>query len=248
MKLRSTILAGAALALLTTTAYATVYTVPSDVSAGHMNIRSGPGTNHSLLAAIPAGATVNAGRCVPRDDGIRGADWCIVTYNGVTGWVSTAGLMPGYASGEPPHRPNQPISPDWDSGPYAAMPAPTMTVQGYSLQCTPSLDRSDRNPVKNIWVSFDFDWTNMKMLGMSVNHERWNGELVDRFSQYREASINYEQGIFGWKGSWVKNHDHIMAGGAFEDRDGRWFYREKSWTNGVPDYDLTVPCVVYEAQ
>jgi uncharacterized protein YraI len=51
MKLKS-LLASAAFALLATTAHAAVYTVPSDVSAGHMNIRSGPGTNHSLLGAI----------------------------------------------------------------------------------------------------------------------------------------------------------------------------------------------------
>lgn len=32
--------------------------------------------------------------CVRRDDGIAGADWCLVTWNGLTGWVSQVGLMP----------------------------------------------------------------------------------------------------------------------------------------------------------
>ena len=31
-----------------------LFTIPSDVSAGHMNVRNGPGANHGLLGAIPA--------------------------------------------------------------------------------------------------------------------------------------------------------------------------------------------------
>ena len=90
------ILASLTMMITTTTAATadTLYTIPSDVSAGHMNVRTGPGTNYALLGAIPAGKTVSASRCVPRQDGIRGADWCLVTWNGPTGWVSKAGLMP----------------------------------------------------------------------------------------------------------------------------------------------------------
>jgi uncharacterized protein YgiM (DUF1202 family) len=71
-----------------------LFMIPYDVSEGHMNVRSGPGTNHGLLGAIPAGQTVGASRCAPRDDGIAGANWCLVTWNSLTGWVSQAGLMP----------------------------------------------------------------------------------------------------------------------------------------------------------
>jgi hypothetical protein len=186
---------------------------------------------------------------MPRDDGIRGADFCLVSYNGVTGWVSTAGLMPGYM---PPSASAPVLVPpgmDMQStprGPYAA-PAPSPTVEGHLLKCTPPLDRSDRNPVKTIWVSFDVDPASMRMLSMNVNHERWNGEVINRFDQYIDVQLDFEQGIYGWKGPWIKNPAHIMAGGAFVDRTVRWSYREKSWTNGVPDYDLTVPCVVAEA-
>ena len=70
------------------------FRVPADISAGHLNIRSGPGANHGLLGAIPAGQTVIASRCVKRDDGIAGADWCMVSWNGITGWASQVGLMP----------------------------------------------------------------------------------------------------------------------------------------------------------
>ena len=71
-----------------------LFVIPPDVSGGHMNVRNGPGANHGLLGAIPAGQTVAASRCVRRDDGIAGADWCLVTWNGLTGWVSQVGLMP----------------------------------------------------------------------------------------------------------------------------------------------------------
>ena len=70
------------------------FQVPYDVSAGKMNMRSGPGTNFALVGAIPAGAEVVATRCAPREDGINGADWCLVSFGGVSGWVSRVGLMP----------------------------------------------------------------------------------------------------------------------------------------------------------
>ena len=71
-----------------------LFVIPPDVSGGHMNVRNGPGANHGLLGAIPAGQTVRASRCARRDDGIAGADWCLITWNGLTGWVSQVGLMP----------------------------------------------------------------------------------------------------------------------------------------------------------
>jgi len=70
------------------------FQVPFDVSAGKLNVRSGPGANYDLLGAIPAGAQVTATRCAPREDGIVGADWCLVTWRGLTGWSSRASLMP----------------------------------------------------------------------------------------------------------------------------------------------------------
>ena len=54
--------------------------------------------NHGLIGEIRAGARVTASRCVPRDDGIAGANWCLVNYRSVTGWVSQAGLMPVFAT------------------------------------------------------------------------------------------------------------------------------------------------------
>jgi len=73
----------AVLALARTAHADMLFSIPTNVSAGHMNVRSGPGTNHGLLGAIPAGQTVSASRCVPRDDGIAGANWCLVTWRGI---------------------------------------------------------------------------------------------------------------------------------------------------------------------
>lgn len=75
-----------------------LFMVPPNVSGGIMNIRTGPGANYGLIGAIPAGQTVRASRCVPREDGIAGADWCLVSWNGLTGWVSQVGLMPMQSS------------------------------------------------------------------------------------------------------------------------------------------------------
>jgi hypothetical protein len=74
-----------------------VYRVPSDISGGHLNMRNGPGVNYALVGAVPAGSILRGKapiQCRPREDGIRGADWCHVAWNGVDGWVSRAGMMP----------------------------------------------------------------------------------------------------------------------------------------------------------
>ena len=101
-----------------------VFVIPPDVSAGHMNVRTGPGTNHGLIGAIPAGQTVRASRCVGRDDGIAGADWCLVAWNGLTGWVSRVGLMP---VNEPPApslpRPTAQVAPPRDQGEVTIAPS-----------------------------------------------------------------------------------------------------------------------------
>jgi hypothetical protein len=73
------------------------FQVPADISSGHLNIRNGPGVNYALVGAIPAGSILRGKpplQCSPREDGIRGADWCHIGWRGVEGWVSRAGLMP----------------------------------------------------------------------------------------------------------------------------------------------------------
>jgi len=50
-------------------------------TSGAVNIRSGAGTNHRVIAVAPPGAYVAVRKCVPR--------WCRVTYRGITGWMSS---------------------------------------------------------------------------------------------------------------------------------------------------------------
>lgn len=253
------LLISAAMLTLSGAAQAGVYTVPNDVSAGHMNMRNGPGTNHSLVGAIPAGMTVTSSRCTPRDDGITGADWCLVTWNGVTGWVSSAGLMPGYMppsasapvpvpqgtiiQGEPPLLRGQQVSPD-----YYGTSIPTPRVDAQFLTCTPPLDRNDKNPVKNIFVSFEYDMTSRRFTSMNVTHERYYGDIIDRFQQYPNAVLKFDGSIYGWTGAWVKNPARTMAGGVYMGQDGRWYYREKGWMNGASDSDMIAACKVSEGE
>jgi hypothetical protein len=74
-----------------------VYQVPADISGGRLNMRNGPGVNYALVGAVPAGSVLRGKapiQCRPREDGIRGADWCHIGWNGIDGWVSRAGMMP----------------------------------------------------------------------------------------------------------------------------------------------------------
>jgi hypothetical protein len=73
------------------------FEVPAGVSEGHLNIRSGPGVNFPIIGAIPAATPLTWREkpyCVARQDGMRGADWCLVNHGGVQGWASKAGLVP----------------------------------------------------------------------------------------------------------------------------------------------------------
>jgi len=78
MNLRSYLIAGAAaigMALPTAAAAQALAQVTTD-----LNLRSGPGTNHGIITAMPRGAQVAVHQCP--------GSWCQVTYGGVTGWAS----------------------------------------------------------------------------------------------------------------------------------------------------------------
>jgi hypothetical protein len=84
--------------LLATATYAdTVYRVNPNslaVSDGYLNMRSGPGQRHSIVATIPAGSddVRLVGSCTDADDGVSYYKWCKVQWNGNVGWVSLGGL------------------------------------------------------------------------------------------------------------------------------------------------------------
>ena len=103
----------AALSIASTCGYAESFKVSETVSGGVLNIRTGPGANYALVGAATAGTQFNwngKATCMARQDGIRGADWCRVNYNGVVGWVSRAGLMPVHSAySEPPRYSTEPV-------------------------------------------------------------------------------------------------------------------------------------------
>jgi SH3-like domain-containing protein len=71
------------------------------VSPNDLNIRNGLGVNHQVVGRMPAGTLVTTSNCVPRDDGISGAPWCEVTWQGIRGWAATSGLLPINAATTP---------------------------------------------------------------------------------------------------------------------------------------------------
>jgi uncharacterized protein YraI len=87
MKLRSYLVAGATaigMALPTIAAAQTLAQVTTD-----LNLRTGPGSNHAVIGAMPRGAQVHVHQCP--------GSWCQVTYGGTTGWASQRYLSTGVA-------------------------------------------------------------------------------------------------------------------------------------------------------
>jgi len=74
-------------------------------TSGTVNLRAGPGTGYSVIAALPAGDFVSVGTCVP--------GWCSVATDGLRGWMSAA-----YIGGVRVHRPPVYVSPPYVYAPY----------------------------------------------------------------------------------------------------------------------------------
>jgi uncharacterized protein YraI len=85
--------------------HAASYRVLSTVSEGILNMRTGPGTGHPLVVAIPAGATgVQVGECRQPDDGGK-KPWCSVSWRGYRGWVSSCCIVPEVTAHSPQSTP-----------------------------------------------------------------------------------------------------------------------------------------------
>jgi hypothetical protein len=210
-----TLLASTAIALSATAALAESLKVPNDVSEGHLNLRTGPGVNYALVGAIPAGTTITwpgPATCVPRQDGIRGADWCKINWSGKVGWASRAGLMPVADDGEPPYRQGQPVSPDYElnSAPDLVCGRPVL-VQGN--------EGYDSNPVVRTEVSYsasDHSWR--------VFHYFANGGVVSRSDQYGVLDMSNANQT-EWTGTWRRNNSKVMFGD-IRLKNGQPFYYE----------------------
>lgn len=94
-------LAVAALVLFGGGAFADSDTVKPDLPSGYLNLRSGPGVDHAVVAQVPSGATVDVGNCVlPDDNGQTISGWCEVCWNGLAGFASDSGLSGDYLNAD----------------------------------------------------------------------------------------------------------------------------------------------------
>jgi predicted aspartyl protease len=208
-----------------------------------MNIRSGPGTNYSLLGVMPNGKRVTwqgPAVCVPRQDGIRGADWCKVNvangqlapvggYYNQVGWVSRSGLMPVYE----------------EETPRATADPKGLDAPGDGLVCDrPQVilgdEPRDPNPVTWIEVSYapaDHAWR--------IFHHFQNGGVVSRSEQYAlvdNTSANKVQ----WSGSLNRNRSLFMVGEVKEDGYYyEWLYNRSH--NNQLEMTLRSKCHLAEA-
>jgi hypothetical protein len=118
------------------------YQVSATVPAGVLNVRAGPGVHHEIVGTLPAGSFVTGYRCLPRDDGLGGANWCQVKLNnGLLGWASLAGMYP--ARTEQPS-PTQPMP--------TAPPPPTVEPLPSAAQIPPSQPNPDTAQMRS-WVT-----------------------------------------------------------------------------------------------
>ena len=89
------------------------YRVPFTVDAGFMNMRSNPSMSSSVVTTVPAGerGLQKIGDCRPSDDPVVRSPWCYVQWHGMTGWVSSSGLMQEVATIAPLPNPQPPVTP-----------------------------------------------------------------------------------------------------------------------------------------
>jgi hypothetical protein len=197
--------------MFATAAHAATYRVPTPFADGFLNVRAGPGTNHALRGAIPAGAfvEVNDAACQRRDDRIPGSDFCPVNYRGVVGWASRAGLMP--------------IEPAVMAQPALVYAKPELHGD---LVCDPPVvllgdTAGDTDPVVGVEVSYD-----ASVHGWQIFHHHASGLVASRSQQY--AIEDFSNGNeTRWGGSLNRNRSLYMIGkAAVNYSTGEGYYEE----------------------
>ncbi|MCD9821189.1 SH3 domain-containing protein [Bradyrhizobium japonicum] len=207
--------------LLTTTAHADMLFTTAAVA----KVRNGPGINHALIDEIPAGNLISASRCVPRDDNMRGADWCLVNYpdsptprRQPAGWVSQAVLLP-----------YQEPAPQGES----------------SLECEPPVMvagtiAEDGNPVVRTDIRYSIDdgaW--------HVRHILRSGQMVSRDEQYAMTDeSNLKVKVLRWSGPWVRNPSYYMVGTVEKNPRGEIVYAETQYKNSALRFQSIARCRV----
>lgn len=77
------------------------FVVADTASGGYLNMRSGPGQGHRVIAQLPVGSTgVLSGECRAADDSRSRYEWCQAEWQGYSGWVSTCCIIRGAAGSD----------------------------------------------------------------------------------------------------------------------------------------------------
>lgn len=70
----------------------TTFRIPSWVTGGVQNLRSGPGTKYRIVHPIPAGSTgITIGECRKSEDNTT-KPWCLANWRTYSGWISSCCL------------------------------------------------------------------------------------------------------------------------------------------------------------
>lgn len=79
------------------------FRIPFTVDVGFMNMRSNPSMASPVVATVPAGerGLQKVGECRASDDVTVKSPWCYMQWHGMTGWISSSGLMEEVATMAP---------------------------------------------------------------------------------------------------------------------------------------------------
>lgn len=192
--------------LIASVAHAESLKVPETISGGVLNIRTGPGTNYALVGAAPAGTVFKwDGRatCTARRDGIRGADWCRVNYNGAFGWASRAGLMPVSNPSTGVNYSTEPLDNN------LVCEAPEVLIGADLI--------ADPNPVIRVEVSYAPDTRSWE-----VFHYFAKGGAVSRTEQYAIRDLSDSKRTL-WTGTLYRNRAKVMFGEVKAESDESYY-------------------------
>jgi hypothetical protein len=115
-----------------------------------------------------------------------------------------------------------------------------------NLICRPPLDRNDRNPVVKTFVNISFK-NGYEVEELSVIHERFDGQTVDRSKQY-SGTVAHVAGHteWSWSGRQDQNRHISMEARVFRTARNEWFYEENISKDGHPEKSFRFGCTESE--
>jgi hypothetical protein len=97
------------------------------------------------------------------------------------------------------------------------------------LVCLPD---KPSDTVRFVKIHLKVDKQDTKNFALSVVHHGWKGSLWDRFGQYENLDLKYDDISWVWTGSMKQKPDHKTQGILSLGKDDRLHYIEVSWKDG----------------